>query len=99
MLKSNKEEFREATGLSLEAKPQTGLGLAVDVGMFQHCIDDPNVSDEEKAELIEAVWSIVNSCIDLSIGIHPVQQAVSDPDLMEALKLLAADDPFFDLNE
>ena len=68
-------------------------------GMLPDGKASADVSEKEKAELIESVWSLVDSCIDLSIGIHPVQQAVSDPDLMEALKLLAADDPFFDLNE
>lgn len=35
----------------------------------------PFFEDEDKHEMIEALWAIVVSFVDLGFGVHPIQQA------------------------
>lgn len=49
--------------------------LSVDVDYYQNIIDDPEVSEERKRELIEIVGAIVMNFIDIGFGVHPVQLA------------------------
>lgn len=53
----------------------TKHSLSVDVDYFQSVIDDPSVSESQKREYIENLWSIVVSFVDLGFGVHPLQQA------------------------
>jgi hypothetical protein len=62
--------------------PKTGAGdtpgfqaLTLDVELYQGFIDDPEMSDADKRKLIETLWSIMVSFVDLGFGIHPLQQA------------------------
>ncbi|MEP3348004.1 MAG: hypothetical protein ABJN34_03255 [Litoreibacter sp.] len=69
--------------------------LAIDWDAYLPLLEDEDISDAEKEELIEALWYIVISFVDLGFGVHPVQQAcgqgddpLSDtpPDLLSLMK-------------
>lgn len=49
--------------------------LEVDVERYEAYLDDPSLSQEQKAEFIEALWTIVTAFVELGFGVHPVQQA------------------------
>lgn len=49
--------------------------LTLDVELYQSYIDDPSMSEADKRELIETLWSIIVNFVDLGFGIHPLQQA------------------------
>ncbi len=49
--------------------------LTLDVEYYQSFLDDVDISDEQKSELIETLWNIVVQFVDLGFGIHPLQQA------------------------
>ena len=59
--------------------------LGIDVEYYQCVIDDPEVSEERKRELIETIGSIIVQCIDLGFGVHPVQ--LVEAEKKEHLKL------------
>lgn len=52
--------------------------LLVDVDYYQAIIDDPEVSDTYKRDLIAIIGSIVIQFIDIGVGVHPVQQAMQE---------------------
>lgn len=52
--------------------------FTIDVDYYQGVIDDPDVSEARKRELIEIIGNIVMSFIDLGFGIHPVQLAQNE---------------------
>lgn len=54
---------------------ETYPALRLDVALYQDYLDDPSMSEQDKHELITALWSIVVSFVDLGFGIHPLQQA------------------------
>lgn len=62
----------EQTGETDAPKTPT---LVVDVDYYQRIIDDPDVSEARKRELIEIIGAIVIECVAIGFGLHPVQQA------------------------
>lgn len=60
--------------------------LTLDVEFYQSFLDDADIPEDKKRELIETLWQIVVNFIDLGFGIHPLQQSghqvePSDPEL------------------
>ncbi|GJL99997.1 MAG: hypothetical protein DHS20C07_16770 [Methyloligella sp.] len=50
--------------------------LQLDVEYYQAFLDDEDITDAQKKELIETIWNIVVTFVDLGFGIEPVQQAI-----------------------
>jgi len=55
-----------------ETAPPT---LTIDWDAYLPFFEDEDISEEDKHEMIEALWAIVVSFVDLGFGVHPVQQA------------------------
>lgn len=49
--------------------------VGIDVDYYQAVIDDPDISDAKKLELIEIIGALVINFIDIGFGVHPVQLA------------------------
>lgn len=49
--------------------------LTVDWDLYLKYLEDSDLSEEQKRNFIETLWSIVIACVDLGFGIHPLQQA------------------------
>jgi hypothetical protein len=62
---------QKETAMTMNKKPT----LTLDVELYQHYLDDSDLSDAEKAELLETLWSIICEFVRLGFGIHPIQQA------------------------
>lgn len=54
--------------------------LEIDFSPYAPFLEDESISDEDKRELLEALWSIIVSFAQLGHGIHPVQQAKAAKD-------------------
>ncbi|MCV0370513.1 hypothetical protein [Filomicrobium sp.] len=48
--------------------------VTVDVEKYQAYLDDPNLSEEQKEEFLQAIWSIMVAFVDLGFGVHPLQE-------------------------
>jgi hypothetical protein len=69
-----------------EFNPETAPpALTIDWDAYLPFFENEDISEEHKRELIESLWTIMVSFVDLGFGIHPVQQAcgqeVSLPEL------------------
>ncbi|MBO6816406.1 MAG: hypothetical protein JJ891_16235 [Rhizobiaceae bacterium] len=49
--------------------------LSIDWDLYEHMLAESDLTDAEKKEFIETLWSIVVAFVDLGFGVHPVQQA------------------------
>ena len=49
--------------------------LQVDVERYQAYLDDPEMTDAERRQVIEALWVIVSCFVELGFQVHPTQQA------------------------
>ncbi len=66
------------TSTPLQSGKRARPTLQVDIERYAPYLEDADITDEQKRELIEALWSIMISFVDLGFGIEPVQQVVSE---------------------
>ncbi len=52
--------------------------LKIDVDYYKSYLDDMDIPEEQKRELVETIFSIVLQFVDLGFGIAPVQQAMNE---------------------
>ena len=50
--------------------------ITLDVSLYEAYLAESGMSDNQKHEFLEALWSIIVGFVDLGFGIHPVQQAL-----------------------
>lgn len=50
--------------------------LSVDWKLYEEYLGTNDLSDDQKRELIEALWYIVMTFVDLGFGLDPVQQVL-----------------------
>jgi hypothetical protein len=55
-------------------------GLKLDLGKYLALLEDSGMSEAEKTELIELLWPVIVTLVDLGIGIDPTQQACGQLD-------------------
>ena len=48
--------------------------MKINVEHYQRYLDDTNISDDEKEELLETLWSIICELVELGYGVHPLQE-------------------------
>lgn len=49
--------------------------LTLDVSLYEKHLADSDMTQEQKQEFLEALWTIIVGFVDLGFGIHPLQQA------------------------
>ncbi len=73
---------------SVEVADARSPALTLDYDLYVRYLDDTNLSDAQKKEFIETLWSVIVSFVDLGFGLHPLQQScesnVAIPDLPAA---------------
>lgn len=58
-----------------EPEPMSLPALKIDWDYYGQMLEDSDLSDAEKVEFINTIWSIVGAFVDLGFGLHPVQQS------------------------
>lgn len=65
----------EVTGsLNIAVGDKGQPSVEIDMAKYQAHLDDPSLSDEQKEEIIKALWSIMMAFVDLGFGVHPAQE-------------------------
>lgn len=59
-------------------EPKFSRSVGIDVEYYASIIDDPEVSEERKREIIEMLSMIIVQFIDIGFGVHPVQSAIAE---------------------
>jgi hypothetical protein len=69
--------------------------ITVDYEAYAHMLDDPDLSEDQKREVLQAIWNIVVQFVSLGFGVHPVQQTQGScgkpADIAEFLPLTRAE--------
>jgi hypothetical protein len=63
-------ECEIASGFNVSARPV----LAVDVAKYQAYLDDSGLTDQQKQEFLQALWSVVVTFVELGFEVHPLQE-------------------------
>lgn len=77
---------KEIDATSAPAKPSLGI----DAEYYQSFLDDYDIPDAQKRELIEALWAIIVQFIDLGFGVHPITSIQGQQQTDETLRALKA---------
>jgi hypothetical protein len=48
--------------------------VTVDVEKYQRFLDETDMTEEQKAEFLQALWSIIVTFVELGFGVHPLQE-------------------------
>lgn len=48
--------------------------LTIDTNLYQHYLDNADLTEEQKQELLQTLWSIICEFVMLGFNVHPVQQ-------------------------
>ncbi len=73
---------------------KTSLQFGLDVDYYQAFLDDVDISDDQKIELVETLWQIVVNFIELGFQIHPlnsVQDSATKDETAIALENVIGD--------
>ena len=52
--------------------------VEIDAAKYQKYLDDPSLNDEQREQIIKALWSIITAFVDLGFGVHPMQEVIGD---------------------
>lgn len=72
------EESNSCKSKTPDVAPTGPPRLTIDWDLYGRYLEDSDLSDAEKRQSLEALWSIVVSFVDLGFGIHPVQLATGN---------------------
>ena len=61
-------------GLNEQFDHSTKPTLKVDVEKYQSYLDGSDLSDAQKEEFLQSLWSIIVSFVELGYGVHPLQE-------------------------
>lgn len=60
-----------AVGGECKVKP----ALTIDYALYEKHLDECDLTDEQKQEFLDTLWSVIVGFVDLGFGVHPLQQA------------------------
>ena len=82
----DQKDIEKALEAAASAEAGARSTLQVDFELYQGFLDDADISEEQKRQMIEALWSIIVAFVEIGFGVHPVQEAceAADKDKIEA---------------
>lgn len=54
--------------------------VGVDVEKYKAFLNDPALTETQKEEILQALWSIVMAFVELGFGVHPLQEVCESGD-------------------
>lgn len=54
--------------------------IVVDYERYAHFLDDTDLSEDDKRQFAQAIWSLIFDFVSLGFGVHPLQQARNGQD-------------------
>ncbi|MEW7006732.1 hypothetical protein [Lentilitoribacter sp. EG35] len=76
------------------ATDKTSLEFGLDIDYYQAFLDDVDISDDQKTELVETLWQIVVNFVELGFKVHPlnsVQDSATKDETAIALERVLGD--------
>ena len=58
-------------------KNNNQLAITVDYDLYARYLEDADLTEEQKREFLQALWTIICEFVALGFGVHPLQQAQS----------------------
>ncbi|MGJ8572278.1 MAG: hypothetical protein ACSHXI_16430 [Hoeflea sp.] len=49
--------------------------LTIDYALYERYLEESDLSEDQKREFLETLWSVIVGFVDLGFGVHPLQQS------------------------
>ena len=61
-------------GLNAQFDASSKPSITVDVERYQAYLDGSNMTQAEKEEFLQALWTIIVGFVEMGFGVHPLQE-------------------------
>ena len=69
------EEKRESDGIEgITADTSQPKALSIDYELYEQYLENSDLTETQKRDFLEALWSIIVNFVDLGFDVHPLQQ-------------------------
>lgn len=75
---NDSDDGRENTRTAFEAAAKPSV--EIDVEKYQALLDDPDISETQKDEIMRTLWKVMMAFVDLGFGVHPAQEVCGKPE-------------------
>lgn len=56
----------------------TAKSVGSDYERYSHLLNETGFEEEEKQEILQALWNIITEFVQMGFGVHPIQKARSE---------------------
>ena len=70
-MKEKKKNISRTESTPTTTGPPT---IAIDYDLYMHHLAESDLTDAQKKELLDTLWQIIVSFVDMGFGVHPLQQ-------------------------
>ena len=77
-MKKGTEDIDSPKADKNEGKTTSFKPLTLDYELYEHYLEDSDLTEAQKREFLDALWSVIVSFATLGYGVHPLQQVTSD---------------------
>lgn len=74
----NAPDLGKQLGIALDESPKQAV--EIDMAKYQAYLDDEDLDQDQKEEIVSALWSIITAFVDLGFGVHPMQEVCGKVD-------------------
>jgi hypothetical protein len=103
-ISGKEEEMKDELGTTSRSEISGNFGAAarpivtVDVEKYQSYLDGSNMTDRQKEEFLQALWSVMMTFVELGFRVHPLQEVCGKgsghalPDLSDEFNQVNSDE-------
>lgn len=95
-MRAGEKEEGQNPKTEAEAAPAAPLALSIDWELYLRLLEDSDASEADKRALIECLWSIIVSFVDMGFRLNPLQEICGEPlppPTAKAAPVLTSDEP------
>ena len=78
MNNKQKQNGQGIEGIAID--PNRFKALSIDWELYADYLEESDLSEEQKREFLETLWSIIVSFVDLGFGLHPARKVCEQMD-------------------
>ena len=70
-----KHKRQPVSGKEIEGSQSDTTQIGFDFEKYAHFLEGADLTDDQKRELLAALWNVLSEFVMLGFGVHPIQQA------------------------
>ncbi|WP_305477524.1 hypothetical protein [Shimia thalassica] len=71
-------QSKRPDGLGSKGLRSRSRSVEIDIDAYQSLLDQSGLTNQQRTEFLEAIWSVIVAFIDLGFEVHPAQQSTGN---------------------